>query len=83
MQQIFQKNHKIQSLKSSLQEKKKEASVLAKQLQSIVETSQAKQSTVQQETDELNTQLNNLILTNKETERALHEVRFPTSHMSQ
>lgn len=83
MQQISQKNHKIQSLKSSLQEKKKEASVLAKQLQSIVETSQAKQSTVQQETDELNTQLNNLILTNKETERALHEVRFPTSYISQ
>lgn len=66
-------------MKSFLQEKKKEASVFAKQLQSVIEASQAKQSRVQQEIDQLNARLNNLILDNREAERALQEVRFTTS----
>lgn len=66
-------------MKGFLQEKKKEANVFAKQLQSIIEALQAKQSRVQQEIDQLNPRLNNLILDNREAERALQEVRFTTS----
>lgn len=74
VQQISQKNQQIQSLQSFLQEKKKEASALAKQHQSIIEASQETQNRVQQEIDQLTAQLNSLIVGNRQAERALQEV---------
>lgn len=49
--------------------------MLAKQHQSILEASQATQTRIQQEIDQLNARLNNMILDNRQAERALQEVR--------
>lgn len=46
-----------------------------RQSQSIAKTSEQKQIRMQQEIDQLNVQLNNLILENREAERALQEVK--------
>lgn len=78
VQQISQKNQQIQSLQSFLQEKKKKASTLAKQHQSIIEASEETQSRVQQEIDQLTAQLNSLILGDRQAERALQEVFLTT-----
>lgn len=47
-----------------------------KQCQSHIKTSKMKQTSIQQEIDRLNIQLNNLILENRQAERVLQEVRL-------
>ncbi|XP_070761263.1 dynein regulatory complex protein 10 [Enoplosus armatus] len=74
---ISQKNDKIKNLWSSLQRNNTQEahmSLLAdKQCQSHIKTSKVKQTSLQKETDQLNIQLNNLILENRQEEGVIQE----------
>ncbi|KAK2902161.1 dynein regulatory complex protein 10 isoform X2 [Channa argus] len=73
---IFQEKNKIQNLQNSLLEKTAQEVGISpfaeKQSQPHVQTSK-KQTSIQQKIDQLNIQLNNLILENRQAERILQE----------
>nr|XP_046243256.1 dynein regulatory complex protein 10 isoform X2 [Scatophagus argus]XP_046243257.1 dynein regulatory complex protein 10 isoform X2 [Scatophagus argus] len=73
---ISHKNHQIKNLQSSLQEKKTQEAGMSfgsKQGQSHIKSSKVKQTSIQQEIDQLNIQLNNLMVENRQAERVLQE----------
>lgn len=76
MQQISDKNQEIENLQRSLEEKKQKANLLAKQHQSILETSDLTVQKIQQNVDEVSTQLKKLIRENRQLEKALQEVQL-------
>lgn len=76
MQQISDKNQEIENLQRSLEEKKQKANLLAKQHQSILETSDLTVQKIQQNVDEVSTQLKKLIRENRQSEKALQEVQL-------
>lgn len=75
MQQISDKNQEIENLQRSLEEKKQKANLLAKQHQSILETSDLTVQKIQQNVDEVSTQLKKLIRENRQSEKVLQEVQ--------
>lgn len=79
MQQISDKNQEIENLQRSLEEKKQKANLLAKQHQSILETSDMTVQKIQQNVDEVSTKLKKLIRENRQSEKALQEVQLCTS----
>ncbi|XP_044052776.1 dynein regulatory complex protein 10 isoform X2 [Siniperca chuatsi] len=74
---ISHKNDEIKNLQSSLQRKNaQEASMsllAGKQCQSHMKISKVKHTSIQQEIDQLNIQLNNLMLENRQAERVIQE----------
>ncbi|KAI3372881.1 hypothetical protein L3Q82_023335 [Scortum barcoo] len=73
---IAEKNEEIEQLKNSLQGDNVDTDMLLladMQCQSVIKTSEMKQSSVQQNIDQLSVQLNNLMLENRQAERALQE----------
>lgn len=74
-QQIADKNHEIENLQRSLEDKKVKANLLAKQHQSILETSDLTIQKIQQNVNEVSVQLKKLIRENRQAEKTLHEVR--------
>lgn len=75
-QQISDKNHEIENLQRSLEDKKVKANLLAKQHQSILETSDLTILKIQQNVNEVSVQLKKLIRENRQAEKTLHEVRW-------
>lgn len=59
-----------------MEEKKQKANLLAKQHQSILETSDLTVQKIQQNVDEVSTQLKKLIRENRQSEKALQEVQL-------
>lgn len=82
--QITQKNDEIKHLQHSLKVNSGEeldVSLLAKkQFQSHDNLSKIKQNSIQQEIDQLNSQLNNSVLENRKVEKELQEVRSGFLH---
>lgn len=76
MRQISDKNQEIENLQRSLEEKKQKANLLAKQHQSILETSDLTVQKIQQNVDEVSTELKKLIRENRQSEKALQEVQL-------
>lgn len=77
--QISDKNHEIENLQRSLEDKKVKANLLAKQHQSILETSDLTIQKIQQNVNEVSVQLKKLIRENRQAEKTLHEVRWAKS----
>lgn len=73
--EISDKNHEIENLQRSLEDKKVKANLLAKQHQSILETSDLTIQKIQQNVNEVSVQLKKLIRENRQAEKTLHEVR--------
>ncbi|XP_074494197.1 dynein regulatory complex protein 10 [Sebastes fasciatus] len=74
---ISQINDEIKAMQSSLQDNMSQEAGMSfladKQCQSHIKTSKMKHSSLQRENDQLNSQLNDLILKNREAERVIQE----------